>query len=73
MPSDFGVRTISAPYAFRTFILSTLIFSGIVRISFILRAAHTMASPMPVLPEVGSIITVSLSIAPDDVASRIML
>ncbi len=35
-------------------------------------AAHTKASPMPVLPEVGSTITVSRSIRPDASAASIM-
>ena len=72
IPSLPCVRTTSAPSAVTIFLLSTLIVSGIVRISFNFFAAHTPASPIPVLPLVGSIITVSLLIFPCLIPSSII-
>ena len=48
---------ISAPYAFRMFLLSTLIVSGIVRMIRYPLTAAIDARPIPVFPEVGSMIT----------------
>ncbi|SUQ48816.1 hypothetical protein CNEONATC25_02719 [Clostridium neonatale] len=64
IPSAPGVRTISAPNAATILLLSILIVSGIVRINLRPLAAATKASPIPVFPLVGSIITVSLFILP---------
>ena len=47
-----------APSAFRSTLLSRLIDAGMVRISSYPLAAATIASPIPVLPEVGSTKTV---------------
>jgi hypothetical protein len=47
-----------APSAFNSTLLSRLIEAGMVRISSYPFAAATIASPMPVLPEVGSTRTV---------------
>ena len=57
MPFAPSVRTISAPYAFRIFLLSTLMVSGMVRITRYPLTAAIAASPIPVFPEVGSMIT----------------
>jgi len=64
MPSLPGVSTSSALSAFNKLRLSTLMVSGMVRISLYPFEAATNANPIPVLPEVGSIITVSLSSFP---------
>ena len=72
IPSAPSVRTISAPYAFRIFLRSTLIVSGIVRISRYPSAAAIEASPIPVLPEVGSINTAPSFKRPRSLASRII-
>ena len=55
MPNLPGVRMSSAPRALRSWRLSILILSGMVRISLRPYARATKAKPMPVLPEVGSI------------------
>ena len=60
IPSDPGVRTNSAPNAFKRFLLSKLIVSGIVNINLYPFAAETNAKAIPVFPLVGSIITESL-------------
>ena len=52
-----SVSTISAPYAFKMLRRSTLMVSGIVRIARYPFAAAIAASPIPVFPEVGSMIT----------------
>ena len=54
IPLAPSVRTTSAPYAFRMFLLSTLMVSGMVRIVLYPLAAAIAASPIPVLPDVGS-------------------
>ena len=54
IPLAPSVRTTSAPYAFRMFLLSTLMVSGMVRIVLYPLAAAMAASPIPVLPDVGS-------------------
>jgi hypothetical protein len=54
IPSMAGVRWISAPNRDSRRCRSTLMSSGMVRMSRYPRTAHTMASPMPVLPLVGS-------------------
>ena len=55
IPFDPSVSSIVAPYALRIFLLSTLIVSGIVRITLYPFAVPTDASPIPVLPDVASI------------------
>ena len=57
MPLAPSVRTTSAPYAFRIFLLSTLIVSGMVRIIRYPFAAAIAARPIPVFPDVGSMMT----------------
>lgn len=57
IPFAPSVSTSSAPYAFRMFLLSTLIVSGIVRMILYPFAAAIDARPIPVLPDVGSMIT----------------
>jgi len=64
MPSVPGVKIISAPRAFKSFLLSTVIVSGITSLSLYPRAAHTHASAMPVFPLVGSRIVVPSLILP---------
>src|SRR5699024_5882881 len=58
--SALGVSTTFAPYALRRFRLSSVLLSGITIIALYPFAAAFIASPMPVLPLVGSII-----VAPD--------
>ena len=58
MPFSAGVRTNSAPSAFSIARRSRLMDSGMVRISLYFLAAATKASAMPVLPLVGSMMTV---------------
>ncbi|MNV37914.1 hypothetical protein D3C71_1294490 [compost metagenome] len=72
IPSAPGVSTSSAPSAFSRLRRSSLIVSGIVRISRYPRAAATKARAMPVLPLVGSIRTVSGPIRPCSSASLII-
>src|ERR1700761_4016781 len=72
MPSGPGVSTSSAPYARSSIRRSTLIVSGIVSAHRYPRAAHTMASAMPVLPLVGSRMMVSGLISPAFSAASIM-
>ena len=57
MPLEPSLNTSSAPYAFNRFLLSTLIVSGIVRMILYPFAAAMDARPIPVLPDVGSMIT----------------
>ena len=52
-----SVRTSSAPYAFKMFRRSTLMVSGMVRMILYPLAAAIDARPIPVFPEVGSMIT----------------
>ena len=59
MPFAPSVSTSSAPYAFISCLRSTDIVSGITMIILYPLAAATAASPMPVLPEVGSMMTES--------------
>ena len=54
MPLAPSVSTNSAPYAFRRLRRSTLMVSGRVRMVLYPLAAATLARPIPVLPEVGS-------------------
>ena len=56
MPFFPSVRTSFAPYAFINNLLSTDIVSGIVTIILYPLAADKAARPIPVFPEVGSII-----------------
>ena len=56
IPFEPSVRTISAPYALIILRLSTLIVSGRTIISLYPLAAAIAARPIPVLPDVGSII-----------------
>ncbi len=72
IPSGPGVRTNSAPSIRNKVRRSTLIVSGIVRINRYPLAAQTNASAMPVLPEVGSTITVSASMSPARSAASII-
>jgi hypothetical protein len=73
IPSPPGVSTSCAPRAWRSFRRSTLIVSGIVRISRYPRAAQTKASAIPVLPLVGSMMVDSGPILPSASAASIML
>ena len=57
MPFAPSVRTSSAPYDFRMLRRSTLMVSGIVRMIRYPFAAAIAARPIPVLPDVGSIMT----------------
>src|SRR6266542_3802153 len=57
VPFSEGVNTISAPYSSRRRTRSSLAFSGITAVSLYPLRAATMASEMPVFPEVGSRIT----------------
>ncbi len=57
IPNAPSVRTISAPYAFNRFLRSTLIVSGIVRMTLYPLDAPIAARPIPVFPDVGSMIT----------------
>ena len=72
IPSLPCVSTTFAPSAVTIFLLSTLMVSGIVRISCNPFEAHTPARPIPVLPLVGSIITVCESITPCFIPSSII-
>ena len=56
IPFEPSVSTNCAPYAFKRFLLSTLIVSGNVSIAVYPLAAATAAMPIPVFPLVGSII-----------------
>jgi hypothetical protein len=57
MPWGAGVSTSSAPNAFRSFRRSMLMLSGMVRMQRYPLKAAMNASPMPVLPLVGSTMT----------------
>ena len=57
MPCAPSVSTTSAPYAFKSVRRSTLMVSGMVNITRYPQAAATAASPMPVFPLVGSMMT----------------
>ncbi|MBT9162661.1 MAG: hypothetical protein DDT27_01220 [Dehalococcoidia bacterium] len=72
IPSAPGVSTSSAPKADKSCLRSRDMVSGMVRISRYPRAAQTKARAMPVLPLVGSTITVSLLISPFSSASTII-
>ena len=72
IPFAPSVRTISAPYAFRIFLLSTLIVSGMVRMILYPFAAAIDARPIPVFPDVGSMITEPSFKSPFSSASSIM-
>lgn len=72
MPLAPSVRTSSAPYAFIRLRRSIDMVSGMVMIMRLPRAAAMEHSPIPVLPDVGSMITVSSSILPALTASSIM-
>ncbi len=64
IPRAPSVNTSSAPSADRSFLRSMLIVSGIVMMSRYPFTAATIASPKPVLPLVGSMITLSLFNSP---------
>ena len=72
MPSVPGVRTSRAPSIASNVRRSNDIVSGMVRISWYPLAAATNASAMPVLPLVGSMMTVSFFTMPRFSASSIM-
>ena len=72
IPLAPSVSTISAPYALRIFLLSTLMVSGIVRIILYPLAAAIEARPIPVFPDVGSMITEPSLRSPFSSASRII-
>ncbi|MNF10402.1 hypothetical protein D3C80_2113280 [compost metagenome] len=57
IPSDAGVNTNSAPKAINSFLRSILKLSGNVMINLYPKAAAANASPTPVFPLVGSMIT----------------
>ena len=57
IPFAPSVRTNSAPYAFKIFLRSTLMVSGIVRMIRYPFTAAIEARPIPVFPDVGSMIT----------------
>ena len=69
MPLSLGVKTSSAPYAAIFFLRSIDMLSGMQIISLRPSTAQHIANPMPVLPLVGSIMTVSLFISPRSIAS----
>ena len=64
MPLLPSVSTSSAPYAFIRLRRSTDMVSGMVMMMRLPRAAASEHRPMPVLPEVGSMMTVSASSLP---------
>ncbi|MNR03951.1 hypothetical protein D3C85_1198740 [compost metagenome] len=64
IPSAAGVSTNSAPKAFTILRRSSLNESGKIMINRYPSAAAAKASPMPVFPLVGSMMTVSLLILP---------
>ena len=64
--------TTSAPYAFKRFLLSTLMESGITSMHLYPREAAAEARPIPVFPLVGSIIVDPSLRAPLSFASRII-
>ena len=73
IPSQAGVRTSCAPYDDNKLARSILILSGMTRINLYPRTAATRASPIPVLPLVGStMVPLGLSF-PCRSASLIML
>ncbi len=73
MPSLPGVKINSAPRAASSFLRSTLIVSGMTSASLYPLAAQTKARPIPVLPLVGSRMTVSGPIRPSVSAAWTML
>ncbi len=72
MPSDPGVRTISAPKARIRARRSTLIVSGIVITTRYPRAAPTSARAMPVLPDEPSTIVPPGRSSPDSSAASMI-
>ena len=72
IPSEAGVRTISAPKALISRRRSRLMLSGMVTISRYPRAAQVKARAIPVLPLVGSTTTVPGLSLPWASASSIM-
>ena len=72
IPFAPSVNTSSAPNAFKRFLLSTLIVSGKVKIALYPFAAATAARPIPVFPEVGSIIVAPSVKIPFSSASSII-
>jgi hypothetical protein len=72
MPFGPSVSTSLEPRAARICRRSRDIVSGMVRMRGIPLAAQTKARPMPVLPEVGSMIVVPSLITPRSMASRTM-
>ena len=72
MPSVVGVISSSAPISNKSLRLASDMLLGMVRISRYPLAAQTKASASPVLPEVGSISTVSGPIRPSFSAASIM-
>ena len=72
MPSAPGVSTTSAPNALISEILSALMVSGMTMTHLYPRKAPTIARPMPVLPEVGSMMVIPSFRAPEPSASLIM-
>ena len=60
IPFNPSVKIELAPKAFNTFLLSIDIVSGMVKVSLYPLAAQTKARAMPVLPLVGSIISIPL-------------
>ncbi len=73
IPSDPGVKTSSAPNICKRFLRSTLMVSGMVKISRYPLAAATKARAIPVFPDVGSMRTVSFFIDPFLSPASIML
>ena len=72
MPLNPSVSTISAPYAFKILRLSIVIVSGRVSIALYPFIAATDAIPIPVFPEVGSIIVAPGFKSPFSSASSII-
>ena len=72
IPFAPSVSSSFAPYACRSLRLSTLIVSGRVKMALYPLAAATAASPIPVLPLVGSMIVDPSFSIPFSSASRIM-
>jgi len=73
MPSAAGVSTNVAPYPASSLRRSTLMLSGMVSTSFMPLMAQISASPMPVLPLVGSTMRLPVVMRPSASAVSIML
>ena len=72
IPRAASVSTIFAPSIFKILRLSTLMLDGITKMTSYPLTAPTNASPMPVLPDVGSTIVPPGLSAPEASASSMM-